>query len=163
MKKIANRNLDIDMYLDDDNNLHAFGRLIDDKNVAFDSYEGGIVKPGIFHNLSAEIVVDLKTFTILDIKTGYEKYPVENCPDIASVYDNLKGIKIASGYTKKVLETAGGKKGCAHLTHLIIVMGAAIVQGAFTAINSEGMKESGEKFLEEDQVDKYFVGTCHIW
>ena len=90
MKKIANRNLDIDMYLDDDNILHAYGRLVDDKNVTFDSYEGGIVKPGIFHNLSAEIAVDLKTFKILDIKTGYEKYPVDACPDIASVYDNLK-------------------------------------------------------------------------
>ena len=151
------------MYLDDEKNLHAYGRLIDDKNVAFDSYEGGMVQPGIFHNLSAEIVVDLKTFEILDIKTGYDKYPVESCPDIAPVYKKLKGIKIASGYTKKVLEITKGKKGCAHLTHLIIVMGAAVVQGAFTAINSEDMKAAGEILLNPEDVDKYFVGTCHIW
>ena len=151
------------MYLDDENNLHAFGRLTDDKNVAFDSFEGGLVQPGIFHNLSVEMVIDLKSFKIIDIKTGFENFPVENCPDIASVYKNLKGISIASGYTKKVLEIAGKEKGCAHLTHLIIVMGPAIVQGAFTAINSLDIKKSGETFLPEDETDKYFKGSCHVW
>jgi hypothetical protein len=59
----------------------------------------------------------------------------------------------------------GGVRGCAHLTHLLIVMGPAIVQGAFTAL--EAVDESGQPIIETgvsgEQMEGYFYNSCHVW
>lgn len=163
MTKIATRNLTLDMYIDDDRRLHAHGRLMDDRSIPFKAFEGGITPPGCFHNLEARMVIDLKNFEILDITVAFHRFPDAACPGVAAVYEQLKGVRVASGYTKKVLSVAGGTRGCAHLTHLIVVMGPAIVQGAFTALAAEDPGLSGAPGFSQAQMEDYFHGSCHIW
>jgi hypothetical protein len=163
MTKIATRNLILDMYIDDHRRLHAHGRLVDDRSIPFKAFEGGITPPGCFHDLEARMIIDLKNFEILDINVDFHRFPDAACPAVATVYEQLKGVRVASGYTKKVLSLAGGTRGCAHLTHLIVVMGPAIVQGAFTALAAEDTDLSGVPGFSQAQMEDYFHGSCHVW
>ena len=163
MTKIATRNLTLDMYIDNNRRLHAHGRLMDDRSIPFKAFEGGTTPPGCFHDLEARMVIDLKTFEILDISVSFHRFPYSGCPGVAAVYGQLKGVRVASGYTKKVLSLAGGTRGCAHLTHLIVVMGPAIVQGAFTALAAEDPGLAGAPGFSQAQMEDYFHCSCHVW
>ncbi len=164
MKKIANRTLSTDMYFDEQKkHLIAQGRLVDDRDVSFLPYQSEVADPGIFHSIGAVLTVDLETFAIQEISVSFQIYPAENCGNIAPVYESLIGLTITSGFTRKVLELTGGEKGCAHLTHLIISMGPAIIQGAYTALSHLSFTGEREEGVAEEQMGQFFNGTCHVW
>jgi len=151
------------MYLDEQQHLVAHGTLIDDREVSFLPFHGETSSPGVFHTIEATLTVELETLAIHDISVSFQTYPKENCSKIARVYESLKGLRITSGFTRKVLERTGGEKGCAHLTHLIISMGPAIIQGAYTALSHLSFMGEGEEGNVEEQMGHFFEGTCHIW
>ncbi len=165
MKRIAGRNLDIEVFLGDDGSLIARGRLKDMRNVSFRAFKGGVSSPGCFHDLKAELTLSLPDLIISGVNVSFDTVPEAECASVASLYEGLVGIRVASGYTKALLERVGGVRGCAHLTHLLIVMGPAIVQGAFTAL--EAVDGSGKSIMETgvsgEQVESYFYNSCHVW
>jgi len=70
-----------------------------------------------------------------------------------------KGLTIAPGFTSKVKQIAGGKKGCVHLTTLLLSMAPAVLQGYW-------IFESRKKHINENSVldiEKYLVDTCWAW
>lgn len=163
MRKIATRNLVIEMFLDEKQQLHAHGQLLDDRFISFHAFEGGSTAPGCFHDLGVKMIIDIRSFEILEIEVCFLKAPDTACPEVTAVYQQLKGIRIASGYSRKVLALAGGPKGCAHLTHLIITMGPAIVQGAFTALAEEHSGTAGDSSFSDAHMENYFYNSCHVW
>jgi len=163
MRRIATRTLLFDMFLDENRQLHAYGRLQDDRFISFIDFDGGRISPGLFHDLAVDMVVDIHNLEIFDIAVSFDKAPEEACKEIAPVYQQLKGVRIASGFTRKVLELAGGPGGCAHVTHLIIAMGPAIVQGAFTALAEASSSGPGEPQISDVLMKEYFLNSCHVW
>jgi len=163
MRRIATRILRFDMFLDDNRQLRAHGRLQDDRSVPFIDFDGRYIFPGPFHDLTVNMVVDIHNLEIIDIDVSFDKAPEETCKEIAPVYQQLKGVRIASGFTRKVLELAGGPSGCAHVTHLIIAMGPAIVQGAFTALAEASLSSQGEPQISDSMMKEYFLNSCHVW
>ncbi len=165
MKRIAGRNLDIEIFLGDDGYLTARGRLTDMRDVSFRAFKGGISAPGCFHDLKAELRLSLPDLVIAGVSVSFDTVPEAGCASVAPLYEGLVGLRVASGYTKALLERVGGVRGCAHLTHLLIVMGPAIVQGAFTAL--EAVDESGQSIIENEvsgeQMESYFYNSCHVW
>lgn len=165
MKKIANRTLTIDTFLTEEGRLLASGRLADDRVVPFKAFEGGVVRPGCFHDLKAELTLTLPDLVIASVKVFFDKAPVAVCSSVSPIYQGLVGVRVATGYTKAVLTIAGGVRGCSHLTHLLIVMGPAIVQGAFTALAAidENSRPLVDNEVNGEQMDGYFYDSCHVW
>jgi hypothetical protein len=165
MIKIADRNISMEFFLTEKGELIAHGVLTDDRAVAFRAFKGDNTESGRFHTLHAEMTLSLPELVIGDITVRFEDVPEESCADIAAVYRDLIGVRVVSGYTSAVLNIAGGVKGCSHLTHLLVVMGPAIVQGAFTALAA--VDSSGELLLPDgvsrDQMESYFYNSCHVW
>ncbi len=161
MKRIATRKIEFETFETAQGGLSVHGRLHDNRFNPFIGYTGERYPAGYLHDLRVVIEISLPDMTITGISVSFNRAPMENCPEIAEAYQGLVGIQVGPGYTREVLSRLGGSKGCAHLTHLIIAMGPAIVQGAFAYYSRIRSDESiGEPL---GRMNDFIHDSCHVW
>jgi hypothetical protein len=75
------------------------------------------------------------------------------------------GLRITSGFTKKVRELVGGVKGCTHLTHLVLTMAPAVMQGYWTlrSIRASRDERSVHEHQRLEMMEKTLADTCYAW
>ncbi len=115
-------------------------------------------KPQPIHEMVIRWKVKGPEMLIEEASAAMPHHPNRECPAILPVIRNLEGLRIAPGFTIKVKKAIGGKRGCAHLTSLVLAMAEESIQGHWAGY----IEERKEKGLAEDEI-KNLVNTCHLW
>lgn len=78
------------------------------------------------HDMSIRLVIDAH-FVVKDIVAVTDAGPYLDCPQAASALEQLRGARIAAGWTARVKGMLG-KHSCTHLVELLIPMATAAYQ-----------------------------------
>jgi hypothetical protein len=87
--------------------------------------------------------------------------PREDCRETMESVKKVIGLEIRSGFGERVHRLVGGVKGCAHLTHLLIVLAQEAIHGYWTH-NSRNPEPLPRSFEDIDGLD-YLVNSCSLW
>ncbi|MBW2369908.1 MAG: DUF2889 domain-containing protein [Deltaproteobacteria bacterium] len=160
LEKIHNRNLDISSYVVDEKHMLIVGELKEGNSVTTYEIPGKSQEPAIFHHMQIQLLIEGAELKIKDIRVEIPGVPHGAiCREMESSLDEIKGLKIAPGFTSKVKKLAGGVKGCVHLTTLLLAMAPAAVQG-YWIFETRTPHESEKPPLDNE---KYLFDTCWAW
>jgi hypothetical protein len=139
------------------------GRITDTKTYSFNNLDRGNVSAGTpVHDMLVRLTIDTN-LTVVEADASTEYAPFNICPAITKDIKSLKGLKIASGWTRNVKKAIGGLKGCTHINHLIT---GALATTAYQSIvpkkNSLRQKKK-EISLEGSQKRPDIIDTCHAF
>ncbi|MFZ4756725.1 MAG: DUF2889 domain-containing protein [Burkholderiaceae bacterium] len=82
---------------------------------------------GVLHHMQVRLVFD-ESMTVRDVVACTDASPYPVCPDAAPGLAVLKGLSMASGWSRTVRERLGGVKGCTHLVELLGPMATTAFQ-----------------------------------
>ena len=95
------------------------GHLTDVKAYPFSNEFRGEIKPGDpLHDMWIRLTVD-REFIVQQIEVHTDSGPYEMCPAILPNFQKLSGLKIGPGWNRRVRESLGGARGCAHLVDML--------------------------------------------
>ena len=160
LKKIHNRNLDISSYIVNDKQILIVGELKERNLVTIYKKPDEPREPKIFHHMQIQLLIEGTALTIKDVCVKMPSTPHnEICREMEKSLDEIKGLDIAPGFTSKIKKIAGGIKGCAHLTTLLLSMASAAVQG-YWIFEARTVHRSDKPNLD---IEKYLFDTCWAW
>ncbi len=124
----------------------------DTKSYSFESMERGKIPAAEpLHSMWLRLTVDDSlTVHAIEAVTDYAPFP-SICPNITEAYQQIVGLQIGPGWSRKIKERLGGVHGCTHLTELL---GPA----ATTAFQTIFPRKS-----EKDMRKLALVNTCHAF
>ena len=73
---------------------------------------------GVLHRMQVRLVFD-ESMTVHEVLACTDVSPYPVCPDAAPGLSALKGLSMASGWSRAVRERLGGVTGCTHLVDLL--------------------------------------------
>ena len=100
--------------------------------------------------------VESLPLTISAIEVEMPGTPREQCRETIDSLKPIAGMQIVAGFTAAVKEKVGGRKGCAHLTALLIAMAPAAVQGFWANHAQNPVKDD----IQPEAVHQFLVNTC---
>jgi hypothetical protein len=160
LERIHNRNLDISSYIVDDEHILITGEFKEKNLITVYERSGEPIEPNIFHHMQIQLLVKSAELKIVGIYVKIPGAPHDNiCREMENSLDKIKGLNIAPGFTSKVKKIAGGIKGCAHLTTLLLSMAPAVLQG-YWIFGARNKQRSENSILD---IEKYLVDTCWAW
>ncbi|MDC3237346.1 DUF2889 domain-containing protein [bacterium] len=159
--KIHTRDISLATYPHTDSSVIVHGVLKDKRYKKIFDITGDILEPGVVHHLDVKLLIKPDPLTIEDAQAQMIKVPMPECSDTLDTVEELKGLEIRSGFSKTIRDIMGGKKGCAHLCQLIIVMSQEIVQGWLTQNRNE--KSPIPKDLDSFVGKKFIIDSCRMW
>lgn len=121
--------------------------------------EEGLRKAGIVHHMRICLKVDISSLTIADIEVELPATPKEECGELRKSLETIKGLTMTSGFTSNVKSRVGGRKGCIHLTTLLLTMAPAVLQGYWV----HGDRDPKRRNISSEHMEKYLIDTCHVW
>jgi hypothetical protein len=157
--KIHSRKIDVATYEFDEKSMVVCGELIDTKMVETFDIEERLRAVGVIHHMRICLKIDTRSLTIVDIEVEFPKTPHPECIEIKDNLAVIRGMKIASGFTSNVKKLVGSRKGCTHLTTLLLTMAPAIMQGYWAHVGRDLNRQS----ISYDHKEKYLVDSCHVW
>jgi hypothetical protein len=158
---VHRRKIEIRTYPAKENQIIVEGLLEDKQMVHGYRWDGQPRSPGIVHHMCARLLVGDWPLTILDAEAEMTSVPHDLCPTTLDTVNRLIGLQIVSGYSEKIRDLIGGTQSCAHLVHLLTVMGPAALQGYWTHLcrNPRPFPTS----LEEVSNLNAVINTCRLW
>jgi hypothetical protein len=153
------RRVDCEGFLRADGLIEIEGRLIDTKPYDFENKDrGGVIKAGEpLHGMSIRIAID-EGMTIREAAAVMDHTPYNYCKTITPVFDNLVGITIGAGWTRKAVETVGGVHGCTHLSELLRSMATTAFQ---TMVSVKHARQAEDEDQSYDDYVPVLINTCH--
>jgi hypothetical protein len=166
------------------------GQLIHDRNYSVHSFRQaddrlvlrGVVHdqkpPGIYfeddpeplsvHHMVVDLTLAFPSLEITKADVWMNVTPHMGCSRIEPDYQQLVGLSIARGFSRKVKDLFGGPKGCTHIGALLQAMAPVAIQSSWSmrALSSAGMGMSpnGDATIaEKKQALAFNINTCHIW
>lgn len=95
------------------------GHLRDTKSYTFNNHERGDITPGEpIHDMWLRLTVD-DALRVVDAVAVTDWGPFGICGSITPRYEQLIGLQIGPGWTRKTKQLFGGIHGCTHLTELL--------------------------------------------
>ncbi|SEF90472.1 DUF2889 domain-containing protein [Marinobacterium lutimaris] len=96
------------------------GRMSDVKSFPMENRDrGGLIDVGEpLHDIGLTLTID-RTLKIHHAKAVIDAAPFNQCSGITGAFKRLEGLRLESGFTRKVREILGGVKGCTHLIELL--------------------------------------------
>ena len=95
------------------------GHLVDTKTYSFKNQDRGEIHAGEpLHEMWIRLTFD-DDLVVQDVEAVTDHGPYRVCPDATQRFGELKGLRIAHGWTKAVKERLGGTKGCTHLVEML--------------------------------------------
>jgi hypothetical protein len=158
-RKIHCRNIKVSTYETDTEDLIVEGILKDDLLISHYDSSGAKCPPNTVHHMVVRILIGTASFQIDDIEVEMPAFPHKGCDETAKSLDQIKGMKIAPGFTDKVKNMLGGTRSCSHLKTLVLSMASAAVQGFWVHMT----KERGSGGKTPDLMHRYVVDTCWVW
>ncbi len=158
-KLLHTREVTCQGFLRDDGLIDIEGHLNDTKPFDFPNQDrGGEIKAGeSLHGMSIRITIDHR-MTIQRAEAIMDFTPYNYCKSIASVFEQLAGVTIGSGWRGKVREIMGGRNGCTHLTELLGPMATTAFQTMVSIKDSEGKPDDEEA---QSAYVPFLINSCH--
>lgn len=103
------------------------------------------------HQMSIRLTVD-SALVIQDVQVVMDSFPHDECPQAMPPMHELIGARLGAGWRRKIEDTLGGTKGCAHLRELLFNMATA----AFQTV--AGVFESNDPNVPPPNLDR-----CLAW
>ncbi len=161
---IHHRRYETEAFDEGNGTMRLVGRLVDTKPQGLGMADG---EPLVIHDMIVEMIVAGDTFEILDITTTMQVRPYGQCTQVLDSYQQLVGVSIARGYSRKVKELFGGPMGCSHVGALLIALAPVAVQASWglARLHDDPAVWSG---AERDEADaerrtRLNTNTCHVW
>jgi len=118
------------------------------------------IKPGRVHRIIVMMELTLPDLMIEKAEAKMQTVPVEMCREAGDVVTQLIGLRMTRGFTNRIREIMGGRKGCLHMTNLILSMSAAAMQGSYAYYTR--VREDG-RIKSPDFDGSIILNSCHIW
>ncbi len=133
------------------------GRIVDTKPYRFRNRDRGgwIEADEALHDMSIRITINLE-LEVVDVDAIIDESPYNYCKCVTAVAQNLIGLKIAPGWTKRSKQAMGSNRGCTHLTELL----GPIATTAIQTIASEQIERSKDK---PHGSANSFLNSCHSY
>jgi hypothetical protein len=158
--KIQSRNIEVTTYNYDGQRIIVEGFLKDDRFQESRIITGETFPSGVIHHMAIRLLINCSNLLIEDIDVELLSVPREFCRETIECLASIKGLTITKGFTAKVKNLAGGKKGCIHLVELLQAMAPAAIQG-YAAYQSKK-----PAVFDPDRVKmilQFLTNTCHAW
>ena len=135
------------------------GRLIDTKTYEFFSHVRGDMKPGqAIHDMSIRLTVD-DELVIHEAVGCMDHTPYPICGKAAFAVDELRGLKIGPGWTRRAHKLMGGRRGCTHLFELLRPIATACFQTMSDSQSGDDKKHNSKPGNVEKR--PFFINACH--
>ena len=158
---VHQRKIEIQTYPVKEDQIIVEGLLKDTQMVRGYRWDGQPQPPGIIHHISVRLLVGDWPLTILDAEAEMTSVPHDLCPTTLDAVGRIIGLRIVSGYSEKIHDLIGGARSCAHLVHLITVMGPAALHGYWTHLSRKPRPVPTS--LEEVSNLDAIINTCRLW
>ncbi len=157
-KQLHTRTITCEAFARDDDLIDLEGTLIDVKHQPFTLPERGVMMPGeALHEMKFVITID-RDYFIRDAWTKTLQSPYRICNAINDHYRQIIGLRIESGFTRKVKQLFRGIEGCAHLTEMLPTMATIAFQVVWTSSD----KRTSSENADADSVNRPTpLGGCH--
>jgi hypothetical protein len=103
-------------------------RMTDTKSKALTLQSGRVVEKGEpIHDMWIRVVVD-DDLHVVDVVAATDSSPFGICREATATLQTIKGMRIAAGWTMAVKGKLAGKKGCTHLTEMLLPLATVAFQ-----------------------------------
>ncbi len=147
-----------------DGRMRVRGHLVDTKPQGLSRRDG---TPLTIHDMIVDLYVAMPSFVIDEVDVTMQVHPYPLCTGVLEDYQQLVGLSISRGYTRKVRELFGGPGGCSHVGALLQAMGPAAVQASWSLItlDDDPADRLDEEANDEDRRRRVTLNTntCHVW
>lgn len=123
-----------------------------------------------FHDITLTLLIDRKTFRVLEAQATMEQIPYEVCRETLAGLENLKGMMIYSrAVNREVRRRIPRREGCTHLFEIIEFTLASLFSGAplaglrTTETPQTAGGENPEKHRRKQQKNPWLKNTCHAF
>lgn len=158
---IHSRILDFKAYPLDEERVIVAGRLKDERFVPFYDEAGHLAKEGVIHEMLIYLLIGGMPLIILEADAEMPHVPRDLCAETRESIRRVVGMEIKSGFSEKVHKLIGNVEGCAHLTHLLVVMVQAALHGYWAHKLSK--PRPIPRSLNEIEGFAYLVNSCRLW
>ena len=123
------RRIDMRGYRRSDGLFEVEGRVTDRKPNDFVPFSGNRRVPAgePIHDMGVRLVYD-QQLRVHDVHTFTSAAPYAHCPEGGRALQSLKGLRMASGWSREVRSRLGGERSCTHLMELLIPMATTAFQ-----------------------------------
>jgi len=159
--KVHQRILELSTYAMDDEKVVVEGSLRDERFRPIYELSGRKREPGVIHQMIIRLLVGGSPLQILDAEGEMPQVPLPLCTTTRESVKKIIGLKITSGFGERVHKLIGGVKGCAHLTHLLVVMAQEALHGYWT----HKMRQPGPSPASVEEIEglPYLQNSCRMW
>jgi hypothetical protein len=158
---IHSRDLGFRTYALEGEKVIVEGRLTDERFHPIYDLAGEVREKGLIHDMVIYLLVGDMPLRILDAEVEMRHVPREDCRTTRESVRRIVGVEIKSGFSDRVHKLMGGVEGCAHLTHLLVVMVQAALHGYWT--HQMRQPRPVPRTLEEMEGLAYLVNSCALW
>ncbi|MEM9133106.1 MAG: DUF2889 domain-containing protein [Actinomycetota bacterium] len=161
---LHHRTYDVEAYKADDGRLILRGSLHDQKppGIYFDDDP----EPLSVHLMVVELTLAFPALEIEKVDVLMDVTPHRGCSTIEQRYQQLVGLSIARGFSRKVKDLFGGPSGCTHIGALLQAMAPVAIQSMWSmrAVDETPVALTPEEQDEQRRRAMAFnADTCHIW
>jgi hypothetical protein len=156
-RQVHHRSIDMRGYERSDGLFEVEGRVVDRKSDPFVGWLGGrdVAAGEPIHDMGVRIVFD-RQMTVIDIETFTDAAPYAICPGGGLALQALKGLKMSSGWSRRVRERLATAQTCTHLMQILMPMATV----AFQTLSP--VRRAGE--LPRDATGRPLkVDSCHAY
>jgi hypothetical protein len=123
------RRIDMRGFRRSDGLYEVEGRVVDRKPHDSTPPSGGRFVPAHepIHDMGVRLVFD-EDLTIHGVQTLTLASPYAPCPEGGRALQSLKGVRMASGWSREVRSRLGGARSCTHLMELLIPLATTAIQ-----------------------------------
>jgi len=162
---LHHRVYDIRSFRVDEGRLRIRGQVVDTKPAGM--YVRRDPEPLDVHDMVVELFVSWPEFVIDGVEVSFDTHPHRACPGIAPAYQQMVGISIARGFSRRVTELFSGSAGCTHVGALLKAMAPVAVQSIYS-MNFANPDYDGQGFParseeEERRSMSFVINSCHVW
>lgn len=160
---IHTRKITCQGYLREDGLWDIEGHITDTKTYEWDNPFLGMLEPGTpIHQMWIRLTLD-PALEVRAVETAMDHSPYPICPEVLPNFQRLIGLRIASGWRRRVREHLGGVEGCTHMVELL----SPLATTAFQTIVPY-QRRLKRMSLEEGETDGTTrrprqIDTCYSW
>lgn len=161
---IHQRSYDCQAFDEGDGRMRVRGRLTDTKPQGLCLADG---QPLTIHDMVVDLIITVPDFTIVAVEATMDVRPYELCTDILGDYQQLVGLSIARGYSRRIRELFGGPGGCSHIGALLQALGPVAIQASWSVATlhddpADRVSAGGDREARDRRM-RMNVDTCHVW
>ena len=145
----------------DDLGIVVRGELKDHRRRPVFDLAGRLIEPGVVHHMVIRVLIRDNPLRIVEAEAEMVKVPMAECRETLDVMEKVPGMEIRAGFSSRVRQLLGGRNGCSHLSHLLMVMAQEIVHGWLTHARRE--KRPVPASMDDVRERGFLINSCRLW